>query len=138
MTDTADRMVKAVNRLLNQFLVRGADGLERPMPYNPVDYQTLRYLAGAPASRAVDVGGHIGVSPTTMQSALDRLVRRGLLEKARSAEDGRARLYSLTESGMRVHAAIESQDRVNMTAMLAPLSVKERGVLVGLIERLGR
>lgn len=135
--DLADRMARAVNGLLNRYLVRGADGAERAIPYNPVDYQTLRFVAGGEA-RATDVAEHLGVPPTTMQSALDRLTRRGLLAKRASPKDRRARLYALTEEGARIHAAIERQDRANMAAMMEALSPAERATLTTLMERIAK
>lgn len=137
MDDIPDRMARAVNGLLNRYLVRGADGEARALPYNPVDYQTLRFVADG-ERRATDVARHLGVAPTTMQSALDRLVRRGLLDKRRSDADGRARLYCLTEEGGRVHGAIEAQDRANMAAMLAPLAPKDRERLADLLDAVVR
>ena len=134
----ADRMARAVNTLLNRYLVRGADGRERPIPYNPVDYQTLRFVAAAREARATDVAKHLGTPPTTMQSALDRLKRRGLLTKRASDADRRARLYRLTEDGARVHAAIEAQDRANMAAMMEALSPAERQTLTALMERIAK
>jgi DNA-binding MarR family transcriptional regulator len=135
MGDMPERMARAVNVILNRYLVRGADGMDRPLPYNPVDYQTLRFLAAKPKARATDVADHLGVAPTTMQSALDRLVKKGLLTKAKSETDGRARLYALTEKGIAIHAAIEAQDRANMAAMLSALNPVEQAEMVRLIER---
>ncbi len=134
--DHPARAARAVNGLLNRFLVRGADGQVRPLPYNPVDYQTLRFLAARPDARATDVADHLGTPPTTMQSALDRLVRKGLLEKRASPSDGRARLYRLSERGMDIHARIQQQDRANMAAMLSELPEADQARLVDYLERL--
>ncbi len=136
--DYPARAARAVNGLLNRFLVRGADGSARPLPYNPVDYQTLRYLAEAPDARATDVAAHLGAPPTTMQSALDRLLRKGLLEKRASPTDGRARLYRLSERGQDIRARIQAQDRANMAAMLSELPEADRARLVGYLERLAK
>ena len=138
MDDLPDRMARAVNGLLNRYLVRGADGAERPLPYNPVDYQTLRFVAVNADARATDIAREVGVPATTMQSALDRLVRRGLLAKRASDSDRRARLYRLSIEGRRVHAAIEAQDRANMAAMVEPLSDAERETLARLLDRVAQ
>ena len=136
MDTLPERLALAVNRLLNRYLVRGADGQDRPIPYNPVDYQSLRFLAANPGARATDVAAHVGVAPTTMQSALDRLRARGLITKRASETDGRARAYALSEQGARVHAAIEAQDRANMAEIVSGLSPSERATLADLLERL--
>ena len=136
MDTIPERLALAVNRLLNRYLVRGADGQNRPIPYNPVDYQSLRFLAANPGARATDLAGHLGVAPTTMQSALDRLRARGLITKRASETDRRARAYALSEQGARVHAAIEAQDRANMAEIVSSLSPSERATLADLLERL--
>ena len=136
MDTIPERLALAVNRLLNRYLVRGADGQNRPIPYNPVDYQSLRFLAANPGARATDVAVHVGVAPTTMQSALDRLRARGLITKRASETDGRARAYALSEKGVRVHAAIQAQDRANMAEIVSSLSPSERATLADLLERL--
>lgn len=135
MGDMPERMARAVNVILNRYLVRGADGMDRPLPYNPVDYQTLRFLAQNPDARATDVAQHVGVAPTTMQSALDRLVKKGLLQKTKSQTDARARLYALTDKGEAIHTAIQAQDRANMAAMLSALTSAEQADMVRFIER---
>ena len=75
---------------------------------------------------------------TTMQSALDRLVRKGLLDKRASPTDGRARLYQLSARGEDVHARIQAQDRANMAAMLSELPEGDRARLVDYLERLAQ
>lgn len=136
MTNFPDDMARAVNKLLNRYLVRGADGAERPIPYSPIDYQAIRFLADNPLSRATDVAQHLGVPATTMQSALDRLKGRKLLSKQPSSSDKRARLYKLTKKGVEIHTAIENQDRANMADILAPLSLRDQETLVRLMKQI--
>jgi len=136
MNNHSERIALAINNLLNRYLVRGADGRERPIPYNPVDYQSLRFIAKYPDCRATDVASYLGTPPTTMQSALDRLVRRGLLNKGDSDTDARARAYSLSGKGQAVHNAIDAQDRANVDDMIRNLSEGDKLMLVTLLERL--
>lgn len=135
LADDADRLAHIVNGLLVRYLVRGADGQERAWPYNPVDYGTLRYLGSRPGARATDVARHLGTPATTMQSALDRLLRAGLLHKRRHASDGRARAYTLSPAGQDVLARIEAQDRANMAELLANLPPRDRAALLKLLDR---
>lgn len=136
LSQDADSLARAVNVLLNRYLVRGADGQARPWPYNPVDYGVLRYLGARPDARATDIGAHVGTPATTMQSALDRLTAAGLLEKRRHPDDGRARAYRLSPRGQDVLARIETQDRANMAEMLQGFTAAERSDLVRLLERI--
>lgn len=131
-------VAEAVNALLGAYLVRDADGENRPLPYNPLDYQVLRFVERHPASRATDIAASVRVAATTMQSSLDRLVRQGLLAKAPSPTDGRARLYTLTGEGQRIRDAIRKGDERNMAAILAALEDNEAETLAHLMQKVAR
>ena len=131
----AENVADSVNTLLGAYLLRDADGHARALPYNPLDYQVLRFVGGHPRARATDIAASVRVSATTMQSALDRLVRKGLLSKSRSETDGRARLYALSDEGERVRADIRAQDVRNMEAILATLPDDEADTLARLLAK---
>lgn len=132
--DHAQRLLGAVDAFLNRYLVEGADGQPRPLRYNPVDYQTLKRVEETPDIRATDIAAALGIPATTMQSALDRLVRMGFLEKRNHPEDGRAKAYRLSEAGVILRKDIHAQDLVNMRAMLSVLDDAEQETIVGLLE----
>ncbi|GLQ21924.1 hypothetical protein GCM10007854_28790 [Algimonas porphyrae] len=125
-----------MDAVLNRYLVEGADGQPRPLRYNPVDYQTLKRLETQPDSRATDIAGQLGVPATTMQSALDRLVRMGFLQKGNHPTDGRAKVYRLSEKGVALRHKIHRQDRANIKAMLNVLDVNEQDRFVEMMERI--
>ena len=133
--DHAQRLLGAVDAFLNRYLVEGADGKPRPLRYNPVDYQTLKRVEEKPDIRATDIAAVLGIPATTMQSALDRLVRMGFLEKRAHPEDGRAKVYRLSEAGVTLRREIHAQDLANMEAMLSVLDEAEQEIVVGLLER---
>ena len=58
--DYTDRLLGAVDAVLNRYLVEGADGQPRPLRYNPIDYQTLKRLEEQPGSRATDIAAQLG------------------------------------------------------------------------------
>lgn len=131
------RLFGAVNALLRTFLV--AEGefppAEGKARFNPLDFNLLRDLEAHPGTRATDVAARLRVSPTTLQSALDRLVRRGLVAKTVHPDSARARALTLTEAGQALRAAIHAQDMTNMRALLATLAPDERDTVVELLEK---
>jgi DNA-binding MarR family transcriptional regulator len=48
-----------------------------------------------------ELAGRIGMRPTTLSSALNRLERRGHVRRTRNPNDGRSHLVELTEAGDR-------------------------------------
>lgn len=122
--------------VLDRFLVEGADGQPRPLRYNPVDYATLKRVEDTPDIRATDIAADLRIPATTMQSALDRLVSMGFLEKRAHATDGRAKVYRLTDEGTDLRRRIHAQDRANMSAMLGVLDEDEREGFVRKMERI--
>ena len=132
--DHTERLLGAVDAVLNRFLVEGADGKPRPLRYNPVDYQTLKRLEDYPDSRATDIAEMLVIPATTLQSALDRLVRMGFLEKRNHPTDGRAKVYRLSEEGVELRRQINAQDRANMSAMLNILPEEDRENFVAKME----
>jgi DNA-binding MarR family transcriptional regulator len=96
------------------------------IPFNPIDLETLSYLYRHPQSVAKDVAHYLGVRSTTMQSAIDRLHKRGLVTRDPAALKGRAVALALTEQGMAFRRRIQAQNIQNCQQMLAYLDDGER------------
>jgi DNA-binding MarR family transcriptional regulator len=129
---------KAVSALLRVFLVNDkrfpvAGTHER---YSPHDFQTLDFLARNPGSKPAELCAFLGIMPTTGAAVLDRLERRGLIERTRHETDRRARSVSLTPQGDDFHGAIVRQDLVNMEAMLSILNPNERAPFVAMMSKI--
>lgn len=105
------------------------------MRYNPIDFQSLRYIASKPGCRGADIARELGVAPTTLQSALDRLIRFGLVQRCDHPQSKRAKAHRLSPDGQAVTAAIRRQDLANMDAVLAALTPSEQAEIVRLIEK---
>lgn len=75
--------------------------------------------------------------PTATQ-VVDRLRRRGLVEKARSREDGRVVLVSLSAAGRALLTATQTQYRAVLREAMADLSDEELAGLAAATETLGR
>jgi len=133
----AERLLSAINTLLNVFIVDETrfPSAEGQMRYNPIDFQSLRYIDQNPGCRAIDIAKSLGVAPTTLQSSLDRLLKRGALVKTNHASDGRAKAYRLSESGQLLRDAIHRQDLSNMEAVLSIIDEDARVLVLEQIEK---
>ncbi|WP_298302003.1 MarR family winged helix-turn-helix transcriptional regulator [uncultured Erythrobacter sp.] len=135
--DHAARLHSHINSLINLFLVneQSFPSAQGRMRYSPLDFQTIRFVSTNPDCPAKAIADALGVAPTTLQSALDRLIRKGYLERGPHPQDGRAKVHRLTPDGLELRAAIEAQDLENMQFLLDPLTARERETLLKIMEK---
>jgi DNA-binding MarR family transcriptional regulator len=101
-SDAADgmAMVTSVVRT-QQLLMERIDAVLRPRDLTFARYEVLRLLSftkdqSLPMTR---LGSLLQVHPTSVTSAVDRLVKQGFVVRERSTADGRVVLASLTPEG---------------------------------------
>lgn len=119
--DAADGMalVTSVVRV-HQLLLERIDSVLRPLDLTFARYEILRLLSFThtgclPMSR---LGSLLQVHPTSVTSAVDRLVRQGYVERQRRDDDRRVVLACLTEEG---RAAVEkATDGLNAEVFTTP------------------
>ncbi len=135
MSDQSTELLGYVRSLLRAFLVSERLHQRHPddLRYNPHDFQTLAFLHVHPGARASDLGEALGVVPTTTSSVIDRLVRRGFVQKSRSKTDGRAVALSLTAEGQVAVERLQEVDKRNMNMMLNALDEGERQEILRLL-----
>ncbi len=93
----------------------------------------LDHLDEEAGLRLTDLAEHMGVTPSTMTSHINRLVQLGYVEKAVDPDDGRVVRLRLTTDGVRIKLAQSVLDPVRVMAMLQHLNLEERQkALVGL------
>lgn len=128
----------ALSTLIRTFTIneRKHPAAEGQAIYNARDFETLGYLASHPGAPAKDLGLHLGVSPTTTQSIVDRLRRKGLIIRDQDALKGRAVAIFLTEDGRSLQAAIARQNRSNCEHMLNCLPAAEREAFIKSISKI--
>ncbi|WP_435769090.1 MarR family winged helix-turn-helix transcriptional regulator [Nocardioides sp. SYSU DS0651] len=137
-SDAADGMalVTSVVRVQQLFMER-IDAVLRPLDLTFARYEILRLLsfsrAGAmPMSR---VGALLQVHPTSVSSAVDRLVQQGYVERLRPDTDRRVILASLTDAGSEV--VERATEALNAAVFERPgLAAADVDRLVGLLTRL--
>jgi len=113
--DAADgmAMVTSVVRV-HQLLMERVEAALRPHGLTFARYEVLRLLAFTRSGRMpmTRVGSLLQVHPTSVTSAVERLVRQGYVERLRRDDDRRVVLASLTGDGRDVvEAATESLNR---------------------------
>lgn len=137
-TEAADgmAMVTSVVRV-QQLLMERIEAVLRPLDLTFARYEVLRLLSfvhsgSMPMTR---LGSLLQVHPTSVTSAVDRLVRQGYVERLRRDDDRRVILACLTEAGRdvveRATAGLNSEvferpglasgDLVQLTALLGAL-----------------
>jgi len=103
---------------------------------NEVDIQTLLYVADHPSCGPTDVARFLNVASTTLSSATDRLVKRGLLERHRLEGNRRAVALTLSAQGEAQVAAHVRAHGDLYRMMLQRLSAGERDVFIGMITKI--
>jgi DNA-binding MarR family transcriptional regulator len=69
---------------------------------NMADYHVLVVLSESPehSMRMSELASHAVLTPSGLTRVVERLGRRGLVERTRSAEDGRGQVARLTDAGL--------------------------------------
>ncbi len=127
------RIERAVRPLLERVFAR--HGLEA------WEFDVLATLRRAGAPHALTPGELLDtmmVASATMTHRIDRLEERGLVERARSAEDGRRVIVALTASGLATIDGALDDHVANEAALLGALDDRQRDTLVDLLRILHR
>lgn len=102
------------------------------------DFAVMECLLHRGSQTINAIGTKVSLTSGSITTAVDRLERRGFVERASSDEDRRAKVVSLTEEGTRVIREAFEKHQVDMEQMAAPLSVSERQTLLKLLKKLGK
>lgn len=113
-----------------------ADAIRSEKPLNEVDKQVLLYVAENPACGPTDVARFLAVPNTTISSATDRLVKRGLLERGRVESNRRAVALRLSHAGTDYAAAQMQAHREMYRLMLERLSPAEQDQFIAMITKI--
>lgn len=102
------------------------------------DFAVMECLRHRGSQTINAIGTKVSLTSGSITTAVDRLERRGFVERANSDEDRRAKVVSLTEEGSKVIRAAFEKHQVDMEQMASPLSVSERQTLLKLLKKLGK
>ncbi len=135
--DAADgmAMVTSVVRV-HQLLMERIDAVLRPRGLTFARYEVLQLLTFTRNGRLsmTRMGSLLQVHPTSVTSAVERLVAQGYVERRRSERDGRVILTVLTDAGRAVAQA--ATDELNDAVFTTPgLAGSDLGRLTELLGR---
>ncbi|MFZ6763197.1 MarR family winged helix-turn-helix transcriptional regulator [Pseudoroseomonas sp. WGS1072] len=105
-------------------------------PLAEIDKHILHYVEANPDCGPTDAARYLGVAPTTLSSATDRLAKRGLLERLRPSGDRRAVALRLSKEGQAYAAAHKKAYMAMFRKMLDSLTVEERGAFVAMMKKI--
>ncbi len=131
----APELLERVGALMRAMLVseRMPKAYQHAVRYNALDFNTIGALRRSPGISATDLTNILGVAPTTTSSVIARLVKRGLVERRRNPQDGRAAALFLSPQGLLLAETIHKQDIKNMELFLSALNAEEQDALLGLL-----
>lgn len=109
----------------------------RPFDLRPVEFTLLMLLRGNPGASPKQLGRALRMPAPNVTALLDRMVARGLVERRRSATDGRALEVRLTADG---EATAQRTHEISLSMedpLLERFTPGERVLLRELLLRLG-
>jgi DNA-binding MarR family transcriptional regulator len=97
---------------------------------------TLETLSAEGPMRLGELGGRLGIAPSTLTRNLARLQERGLVKLAAERRDARASRATLTAAGERAAADVLRQDEAFAASVLSRLPAGTRGEALDALEGL--
>jgi DNA-binding MarR family transcriptional regulator len=138
MNEPTDEQITKIGAAFDDFTRRhklaDAGGAERPL--NELDKQVLLFTGDNPGCGPSDVARFLAVPNTTISSATDRLVKRGLLDRDRIEKDRRAISLRLSENGEETAVALRQVHQDLYRMMLQRLSPAEREQFINIITKI--
>lgn len=138
MTEPTDEQMTKIGAAFDAFTRRhklaDAGGAERPL--NELDKQVLLFVGDNPGCGPSDVARFLAVPNTTISSATDRLVKRGLLDRDRIETDRRAISLRLSKDGEETAVALRQVHQDLYRMMLQRLSPIEREQFISIITKI--
>lgn len=139
MTEPTQTQVEQLTQAFGKFTRRfkvAEEATAAENALNPLDAQTLIYVRDHAGCGLSDVARYLNVAITTMSSAIDRLVRRALIERRRPEDDRRSVALSATDKGETVVNDHIAAYRETSRWMLRALDREEQEQLIRLTEKM--
>ncbi len=107
-----------------------------PFKLRPVEFTILVLLLANPQATPKQLALTLGMPPPNVTVLLDRLAERGLVQRQRSATDGRATNLLLTDKGTELARRAQRVSLDMESGLLSALSAAERAMLGELLHKL--
>jgi DNA-binding MarR family transcriptional regulator/N-acetylglutamate synthase-like GNAT family acetyltransferase len=127
-----DRRTAAVRRF-NRFYTRQIGLLRHGYlrtPFSVAQARVLYEVAHRDRTTAAALAGDLRLDPGSLSRILVRFAKRGLVDRRRSATDGRERLISLTRRGRAAFRTLNARSHAEIGAMLRALPPENQRRLV--------
>jgi DNA-binding MarR family transcriptional regulator len=99
-------------------------------PFSLAEVRVLYELANRERVTAAQLARELTLDPGYLSRILRGFAQKGLLEKTRSAADGRETLLSLTEAGRQAYAPLDERSQSAIGDLLLGLAPDRRGRLI--------
>ena len=126
-TEVVDALLEA-SRAMVALAVRSLAGLDADVTLP--QFRTLVVLAAHGPRRAIDVAAELGVNPSTGTRMCDRLVRKGLVRRARISGDRRVVRLTLTPAGEDLVNEVTRRRREELARIVAAIPPGGHATLV--------
>ena len=123
-TDYAAAVIETV--LLAMKTIRGEMSRHRPAGISVPQFRVLGFIKHHPGASLSMVAEHIGLTLPSMSTAVDGLVKRGLVEREPSSEDRRRVSLTMTDEGREAFESATAAARSHMAEILTLLDPGER------------
>lgn len=133
--EQVEQLARATERFTRRFKVAEA-AAAADNALNALDAQTLLFVSEHPGCGLGDVARDLGVAPTTMSSAVDRLVRKAMIKRRRPEDNRRTVALTATAKGRQVMEDHKAGYHKACLGMLRSLDPSERGELIRLTEKI--
>ena len=130
-----EQLTRAFERFTRRFKVAEA-AAAADNALNALDAQTLVFIADNPGCGMGDVARYLNVAMTTMSSAVDRLVKKALVDRRRPEDNRRAVALTTSEMGRQVVEEHVAGYRGACRMMLRALDPAEQIELIRLTEKI--
>ena len=107
-----------------------------PFKLRPVEFTILVLLLANASATPKQLAQTLVMPPSNVTVLVDRLVERGLMQRERSATDGRAMNLRLTAKGAELARRVQRVSQTMEASLLASLSAGERAMLAELLHKL--
>jgi DNA-binding MarR family transcriptional regulator len=130
-----EQLTQAFERFTRRFKVAEA-AAAADNALNPLDAQTLIFVTKHPGCGPSDVARYLKLALTTVSSAVDRIVKKGLAKRHRPDDDRRSIALTVTKKGQSVVDDHIVGYREACRKMLRSLNLSEQKELIRLTEKI--
>lgn len=143
MRSTDQRAPADAEAPLDELLLGAARALRRrwsagldPVDLSPHDARALRVIGHHGPTRLGVVAEHLRIAPRSATDVVDRLEKRGLVERAPDPADRRAMIVHLTSAGEATLREVDAARRAGAAEFFGGLSDRERRTLASVLAKL--